>query len=64
MESQYANTPLNESILNAQDEKLKTAEEVLNELADELSHDSVFESMEKQTLEAAADLVQRKRGVQ
>jgi len=56
-------TPLNESILNAQDEKLKTAEQVLNELADELTHDSVFESMEKQTLEAAADLVNRKRGV-
>jgi len=58
-------TPLNESILNAQDERqeLKITEDTLEKLAKPLQENNIFTATEKEILECAADLVQRKRGV-
>jgi len=57
--------PLNESILNAQDEReeLKITEDTLEKLAEPLKENNVFTATEKEILECAADLVNRKRGV-
>jgi len=59
---QYDNaTPLNESILNAQDEKLKTAEEVLDALRKEAAENEADWLAEN--LEVSMEAVKEKRGV-
>lgn len=54
-------TPLNESILHAQDEKLKTTEEVLDALRKEAAEQGT-EWLEE-NLEVSMEAVKEKRGV-
>jgi len=54
-------TPLNESILNAQDEKLKTAEEVLDALRKEAAENDC--KWLEENLEVSMEAVKERRGV-
>ena len=54
-------TPLNESVLNAQDQKLKTAEEVLDALRKEAAENETEWLAEN--LEVSLEAVKEKRGV-
>jgi len=60
MELEHA-TPLNESVLNAQDEKLKTAEEVLDALRKEAAENEADWLAEN--LEVSMEAVKERRGV-
>jgi len=61
MNTEYANTPLNESVLNAQDEKLKTAKEVLDALRKEAAENDCEWLAEN--LEVSMEAVKERRGV-
>jgi len=54
-------TPLNESILNAQDEKLKTTEEVLDALRKEAAENDC--RWLEENLEVSMEAVKERRGV-
>jgi len=61
MNTEYANTPLNESVLNAQDEKPKTAEEVLDALRKEAAENDC--KWLEENLEVSMEAVKERRGV-
>jgi len=55
--------PIGGSILSSQNEDLKTAEEVLQELADEARNDDSMSDWVAENLEESANIVKTKRGV-
>jgi len=55
--------PIGGSILSSQNEDLKTAEEVLQELADEARNDDSMSDWVAENLEGSKEVVKQKRGV-